>query len=82
MSTRKLSPATTQDLRSLEGRLTKHFDGKISDAITDSEKRIMRYFDVAVEAIRHDLEGANKDGIELIKDDIVRLKRHTGLIPA
>jgi hypothetical protein len=71
-------PATKGDFQALETRMTKSFDGKL-DYLKDE---ILRHFDVTVEAIRHDLEGANKDTIETIKDDIVRLKRHTGLLPA
>ena len=43
---------------------------------------IIRHFDVAVETIRHDLKGANRDEIETIKDRVTRLEHHTGLLPA
>jgi hypothetical protein len=81
-STRKPIPATKQDLHSLEERVTKHFDREINHAIAASEKRIVREFKVAVETIRHDLKGANRDEIELIKDDIKRLKQHTHYVAA
>ena len=40
------------------------------------------HFDVTVEAIRHDLLGANRDRIENHEDRILRLERHGGLRPA
>ena len=40
---------------------------------------IMRYFDVTVETIRHDLLGANKDRIEQHEDRIRRLEQRIGL---
>ena len=72
----------TNDLRSLEGRMTKHFDAKLAKAIEESEDRILRHFDLTVETIRHDLLGANADRIELLHDRITRVEQRVGLAPA
>lgn len=82
MYARKSTPATKQDLRALEGRMTKHFDSKLAKVIAESETNILRHFDLAVETIRHDLTGANADEIESIRDEIKLIKRHVGMAPA
>jgi len=43
---------------------------------------ILRHFDLTVETIRHDLLGANRDEIGVIKDRVTRLEKHTGLVAA
>jgi hypothetical protein len=82
MTDDKLAPATKQDLQDLEARMAGHFDGKITEAINASEDRIKRHFDVAVEAIRHDLLGANADKIALIDDRVDRIEVRLGLSAA
>lgn len=52
---------------------------RFEQRLAEHEDRIKRHFDLTVEAIRHDLLGANRDEIETLKDRIVRLERHTGL---
>ncbi|MBI3331406.1 hypothetical protein HYZ99_00415 [Candidatus Peregrinibacteria bacterium] len=47
---------------------------------TEIVEELKRHFDVTVETIRHDLLGANKDDIEVLKDRVTRLEDHTGLI--
>lgn len=49
------------------------------ESIASSEKKVVHEFQVAVEAIRDDLKGANKDEIEVIKDRITRIETHVGL---
>jgi hypothetical protein len=36
--------------------------------LNELKEEIFHYFDLTVETIRHDLEGANHDQIELLKD--------------
>ena len=74
MPPRKTAPATQQDLRSLEQRLLK--------ASAAHKDEIVRHFDVAVEAIRHDLLGINADEISLLKDRVIRIENRVGLTPA
>jgi hypothetical protein len=50
------TPATKGDLAELRTEMTSMKD------------EIIRHFDVVAENIRHDLEGANKDEIEVLKD--------------
>ncbi|MBI1812506.1 hypothetical protein HY285_02600 [Candidatus Peregrinibacteria bacterium] len=99
MADDQTSPATKQDIQMLMEHM-----GKLYDRIAQSEKSIekkmekkleekfeetKRHFDVTVEKIRHDLKGANKDQIEVLKDRstshekrIVRLEQHAGLVAA
>lgn len=60
--------------------------GKLYDANEGWKDDIIRHFDVAVEDIRHDLEGANRDEIGVLKDAkrdheqrIVRLEQQAGI---
>ena len=64
-------PATKNDLQ--EGLLT------VKEELL---REIKHYFDLTVENIRHDLLGANRDEIEIIKDRVTRLERHTGIVRA
>ena len=55
--------------------------------IRESEARVLRHFDAALEAIRHDLLGVNRDELEVMKDRqanheqrITTLERSTGLV--
>ncbi len=66
--------ATKKDLRALEARLLK--------SSAEQKDEILRHFDVAVEAIREDLVGANADEIASLTDRVDRLERHIGLAPA
>lgn len=45
MSARKPSPATKQDLRSLESGLTRQFTSQIDQKLTDTELRLTKHFD-------------------------------------
>ena len=54
----------------------------IRDDMNVFKEEILRHFDLTVEAIRHDLQGVNRDEIETIKDRVTHLERHTGLVPA
>ena len=63
--------------------------GKVEERLTGLEKsmhewkkEIIHEFHVAVENIRHDLEGANKDRVENHEHRLIRLEEHTGLSPA
>ncbi len=56
------------------------------DANKNWKTEIIRHFDVTVEKIRHDLHGANRDEIEVLKDSkadheqrIVHLEKHAGV---
>ena len=62
------APATKQDIHLLKQDM--HL----------LKQELKRHFDVTVETIRHDLLGANHDKIEVIKDRVTRLERHTGLV--
>jgi hypothetical protein len=74
MAPRKPASATKKDLHLLEQRL-------LASSVKQKEQ-IMRHFDVAVEAIRGDLLGANADRIELLHDRITRVEQRVGLAPA
>lgn len=88
--------ATKADIHAL----MEHIDGSIKDLYDANERwkdeilkanerwkeEILRHFDVTVETIRHDLEGAHRDDIQLLKDThrrheerLMRLERHVGL---
>ncbi len=72
MSDNGTAPATQKNLQELETRLLSEMKHHFLD--------IRDHFDVTVETIPHDLLGANHDEIEVIKDRIVRLENHTGLV--
>jgi hypothetical protein len=57
-----------------------HAEEGLEQRLAEHEDRIKRHFDVTVEAIRHDLLGANRDEIEAIKDRIAPLEQHMGLV--
>ncbi len=86
------APATKKDVKMLMGHIGRLYDANerwkneiihtVDGKIEDSEERTKRYFDVVVEDIRHDLEGANKDEIEVIKDRVTRLEKHTKIAAA
>lgn len=54
------APATKADIRYLRTEVNAKFEMHTAE--------IKRYFDLAVETIRHDLLGANRDQIEVLKD--------------
>ena len=64
--------ATKGDLKMLEQKI---FDRMKTEVVHD----IKGHFDLAIETIRYDLLGANKDDIEVVKDRVRRLEVHTGL---
>jgi hypothetical protein len=75
--------ATKADLEQLEQRLDKKLELKLEQFRDD----ILRHFDLTVETIRHDLEGANRDQIQVLldgkkklEDRVHRLERHLGLV--
>ncbi len=51
----------------------------IDEKIVQSEERMKAHFDLAVETIRHDLIGANKDDIQNIKQRVKRLEEEVGI---
>ena len=55
---------------------------EIDEKIAASEDRMVHQFHVIAEKIHHDAIGANRDEIEVVKDRVTRLERHTGLIKA
>jgi len=76
------TPVTKADINALMDSI-----GKLYDANEAWKEEIIRHFDVVVENIRHDLEGANRDEIEVLKDSkasheqrITRLESHVGLV--
>jgi hypothetical protein len=85
------APATKQDIQMVMTALGKLYDanerrkdeiigevdGKIDAKIVASEERVKHHFDLAVETIRHDLKGANKDRLADHEDRIVRLEEHS-----
>jgi hypothetical protein len=84
------APATKKDTRLLMEHIGGFYDkdkrriGKVEERLTGLEtsmqewkKEIIHEF-VAVENIRHDLEGANKDRIENQEHRIHRLERQRG----
>lgn len=85
-----LTPATKKDLHDLEvgvDRKLQEMDERIDRRFQEMEDRILRHFDLAVETIRSELLGANRDELELVKDRqrnhdqrIRVLERSAGLI--
>lgn len=67
------APATKRDLNDLRKEL--------KTDMGEMKEEILRHFDVVAEDLRHDVMGANRDEVELIKDRVTKLERHTGLIP-
>lgn len=87
------TPATKADINALMDSIGKLYDANEAwkDEILAANKgwkdEIIRHFDVVVEDIRHNLEGANRDEIEVLKDSkadhekrISRLESHVGLV--
>ena len=78
-----LTPATKRGLRELETALKRDFQTQFQEF----EKRIRRHFEVVIENDRHELLGANRDDIEVMKDRqrnheqrIATLERSAGLV--
>lgn len=76
MSKDDTQPATKGDLKNLATKDELH---GLRGEMMQMETRILRHFDMTVETIRHDLVGANRDEIEVIKDRVTKLEKHTGL---
>lgn len=66
------------EMSDLREELTETMDEKISAV----EDRMVHQFYVIAEQIHHDAIGANRDEIEVVKDRVTRLERHTGLLKA
>jgi len=82
MARRAPASATKEDLRGLQADLARRIDEvekRLEARIERGMQDVTRHFDVAVESIRHDLLGANRDEIETIKDRVSRLEQHAGL---
>ena len=82
------APASKTDIRMLMEQMGAYYD-KTEDRIATLEENlkewkeeIKRHFDVVVEDIRHDLQGANRDEIESTKDRVTRLEQRAGIAPA
>lgn len=71
------APATKQDVSLLMETM-----GNIYVEIKESEDRMVQQFHVIAEQIHHDAIGANRDEIEVVKDRVTALERHTGLVKA
>ena len=85
--------ATKQDVQMLMEQIGEYYIGteekmfKLEQKILESEDRMKRHFDLSVETIRHDLKGANRDEINVLKDRsqshderITHLERHAGIV--
>ncbi|MDB4978945.1 MAG: hypothetical protein JWM56_1131 [Candidatus Peribacteria bacterium] len=82
------APATKQDIHILMDMIGSYeirFEriendiGDMKGEIHIWKQEIMEHFDLVAENIRYDVQGANKDEIEGIKDRVLRLEQHTGL---
>ena len=88
MTTDITAPATKLDIRMLMEEIGKLYDAnkywkdEMIEHMRNWKDDTKLYFDSAVENILHDLKGANRDEIEVIKDRVTRLERHTGLAKA
>jgi hypothetical protein len=82
------APATRADLQYFAQGLLKQMDmlheeiSSLWKEFPASEDRMVHQFHVIAEQIHHDAIGANRDEIEVVKDRVTRLERHTGLIKA
>lgn len=75
------APATKADIALVMNEI-----GKLYDANQRLKHDLREHFDFTVENIRHDLEGANRDHIEMLKDRsndhlhrIKRLEKNAGI---
>ncbi len=78
MTTDMTAPATKQDIAMLMEQMAHFYDQTHGD-MHEWKEQVMFHFDVAVENIRHDLLGANRDDISNLKDRVTRLEVHTRL---
>jgi hypothetical protein len=76
------APATKDDLRQFMAQLSSQIEGlyaaherwkeelidEVDARLRAAEESTKRYFDLAVEQIRHDLLGAHKDAVEVFSD--------------
>lgn len=90
MVTDPTAPATKRDMAMVMehvGGLYVHLEKRVialeeslDKRFTESEGRMVQQFHVIAEQIHHDAIGANRDEIEVVKDRVTRLERHTGLL--
>jgi hypothetical protein len=73
------APATKADIQMLMEQLGTYYD-KVEQRLAAHEERLKRHFDLTVETIRHDLQGANHDRLASHEDRLQRLEHHTGLV--
>lgn len=84
------APATKQDVRLLMEQMGKYYEKthremtewkeEFHGTVRESEDRTKRHFDVVVEDIKHDFQGAFHDKLEQHDDRILRLEHHVGLV--
>lgn len=89
MAKREQAPATKADIKIIMDEIGRLYDAnerwknelkvEMDRRASDSEKRMKNHFDLAVENIRADLTGANKDRIEGHEHRIVQLEKHIGI---
>jgi hypothetical protein len=85
MSNDDQAPASKQDIRLLMQAIGTFYDQtnrrlvSLEEMILASEERMKEHVDLAVETIRHDLLGANRDRVEDHEHRIVRLEQHAKL---
>ncbi len=53
---------------------------ELKQEMKKDKREILDYFQLAVETITTEIRGANRDEIEVVKDRVTRLERHTGLV--
>lgn len=79
------APATKQDVALIMESITVihialgDLRTEVDEKISACEDRMVHQFHVIAEQIHHDAIGANCDEIEVVKDRVTRLERHTGL---
>ncbi len=86
MTKRPSPPATKDDIQMLMGEIGKLYDAnerwkdEILGTNQQRKEEIKRHFDLTVETIRHDLQGANRDRIENHEDRIVRIEQRLKIV--
>ena len=73
------APATKGDLKQFKEEIISEMTGKMNGMIEKNNDKIFRYFDVVAENMRHDLVGAHRDQVEVLKD---KSKNHEERIKA
>jgi len=76
------TPATKGDIKRLDGNFK-----RLETKMDQWKEEIIRHFDVVAEQLRHEVLGANRDEVGVIKDKqtnheerIERLEQHTGVV--